>query len=151
VRVNAEASTSQYYNDISKLQQAELEFSQTKSGPFTAPLGTAFGFEQISSTDLASLGYSQDYITMRKNQAHVEYYYESIFYPTRPTPSYPPVLNESFISITAGLLAPSSKGNVSLQSAQIQDAPTINPNVCIASVTFALDCKSRADSSTVSC
>lgn len=131
IRADASASSSMFYNDISKLQQAEMEYSQNKSGPFTAPVGTAFGFEKVSEMELASLGASPEYISSRADQAHVEYYYESIFYPTRPTPQYPPALNESFFSITAGILAPSSKGSVKLQSAQIMDAPVIDPNVRI--------------------
>ena len=43
-------------------------------------------------------------------------------------PQYPPYLNESFVSLTAALLAPTSRGSISLQSNTIQDAPVINLN-----------------------
>ncbi|KAK5948501.1 hypothetical protein OHC33_010535 [Knufia fluminis] len=132
IRANPSASSSMFYNDISKLQQVEMEYTQNKSGPFTAPVGTAFGFEKISETELASLGASPEYLSTRANQAHVEYYYESVFYPTRPTPQYPPALNESFFSITAGIIAPASKGSITLQSSLIMDAPMIDPNYLTA-------------------
>lgn len=43
-------------------------------------------------------------------------------------PQYPPYENESFISVTAALLTPVSRGNVTLQSNSITDAPVINVN-----------------------
>lgn len=43
-------------------------------------------------------------------------------------PQYPPNKNETFFSITAALLAPSSRGNVTLQTNSIQDGPLINVN-----------------------
>lgn len=62
------------------------------------------------------------------NQSQIEYYYETIFYPDYPTPEYTPLPNESYISLTAGIIAPVSRGNVSIKSCSINDPPQIELN-----------------------
>lgn len=126
-----ETSASQLYNNITKLQAAEAEFKATKTGPLTVPVGPNNGWQKLTVAELEQLN-ATELVGNRADQAHIEYLWENIYYPAGPSPDgmqYPPNKNESFFSVTAGLLAPVSRGNVSLMSNTIQDPPLINLNV----------------------
>jgi choline dehydrogenase len=125
--VNASTSYSSLYHDYSKLQQATQEYEESK-GPLTAPVGLSFGFEEIALDRLASLGASALSAQNRSNQAHIEYLYETIYYPNIPSTYYSPKeYNTSYVSFTAAILAPTSRGTVSIISNSISDPPEINP------------------------
>jgi hypothetical protein len=87
-----------------------------------------FGFQKLSKDELKNLD-ATELMSNRSNQAHIEYYFEAAYYPSFPVPQYPPNASEGYISITAGLLAPVSRGNITLQSNSISDVPIINLNV----------------------
>jgi choline dehydrogenase-like flavoprotein len=124
VKAEAEISYSSLYHDISKEQQAAQEF-QSSQGPFTAPIGLSFGFEKIPASTLSEIGAS----SLAQDQAHVEYFYESIYYPNLPNPYYLPTeYNTSYVSLTAGLIAPVSRGSVSVLTNSITNAPQIDLN-----------------------
>jgi choline dehydrogenase-like flavoprotein len=120
-------SYSSLYHDYSKLQQATQEYKEAK-GPLTAPVGLAFGFEKISSDTLASIGASALTAQNRSDQAHIEYLYETIYYPNLPSPYYSSKeYNTSYVSFTAAILAPTSRGTVSVLSNSLSDPPQIDP------------------------
>jgi choline dehydrogenase-like flavoprotein len=120
-------SYSSLYHDYSKLQEATQEYKEVK-GPLTAPVGLAFGFEKISSGTLASIGASALTAQNRSDQAHIEYLYETIYYPNLPSPYYSSKeYNTSYVSFTAAILAPTSKGTVSVLSNSLSDPPQIDP------------------------
>ena len=113
------------YSDYSKTQAATAQFQQSE-GPFIAPIGLSYGFEQIPPETLTAIG-ADALLADRSKQAHVEYYYETEFYPNYPTPQYSPMqYNTTYISITGGLTAPLSKGSVSIKSNSISDPPQID-------------------------
>jgi choline dehydrogenase-like flavoprotein len=119
-------SYSSLYHDYSKLQQATQEYKEVK-GPLTAPIGLAFGFEKISSDILASIGASALTAQNRSDQAHIEYLYETIYYPNLPSPYYSSMeYNTSYVSFTAAILAPTSRGTVSVLSNSLSDPPQID-------------------------
>ncbi|EON66192.1 hypothetical protein W97_05585 [Coniosporium apollinis CBS 100218] len=129
-RSQPEASSSQVYNRIDLLQDAEMEYTANRSGPLTTPIGATYGFEQVPEADLQAIA-ADELLAGRQNQTHIEYLWENVYYPGTPStilPQYPPNLDESFFSVTAALIAPVSRGNVTLQSNSIQDAPVINLN-----------------------
>ncbi|KAK4898335.1 hypothetical protein LTR49_027817 [Elasticomyces elasticus] len=113
-RAQANSSASQLYNRVDMLQAAQQEYATNHSGPLTTP---TLGAAQALANQTA--------------QAQIEYLWEDIYYPSNPSmvlPQYPPWKNESFISVTAALLSPVSRGNVTLQTNSIQDGPLINVN-----------------------
>lgn len=125
VEADSAISYDPLYSDTSKTQAASAEFENSQ-GPFIAPIGLSFGFEKLSQETLAAIG-AVDLLGDRADQAHVEYFYESIFYPNYPTPQYTPTqFNTSYISLTAGLIAPLSKGSVSIMSNSDSDPPQID-------------------------
>ena len=63
------------------------------------------------------------------DQSHIEYLFETIFYPGGPTPYYTPLSNESYLSVTASSMVQMSRGNVTLRGNSMSAAPVINPNV----------------------
>lgn len=129
-RVHQNASASQLYNRIDLLQAAQKQYTDSNTGPLTTPIGPTYGFQQIPEGDLRKLDAAQA-LENRTNQAHIEYLWENIYYPSEPSmvlSQYPPNSNESFMSVTAALVAPVSRGNVSIQSNTIGDAPVINVN-----------------------
>lgn len=63
------------------------------------------------------------------DQSHIEYLFESTWYPSGPTPYYKPLSNESYISLTASSMVALSRGNISLKGTSMMMAPEINPNV----------------------
>jgi len=125
VEADPSISYSSLYHDYSKLQQATQEY-ESSEGPLTAPVGLSFGFEKLLSSRLTELGASA-LARDRSEQAHIEYYYESIYYPNYPTPQYSSKeYNTSYVSLTAGLLAPLSQGTVTIKSNNPADAPQID-------------------------
>jgi choline dehydrogenase-like flavoprotein len=113
------------YHDLSKLQKAEQEFQDSK-GPLTTPVGLCYGFERIPGDVLTSIN-ATTLASERPNQAHIEYYDETIYYPNIPSPYYhSQEYNTPYISLTAGLVAPLSKGSVSVRSNSLSDAPEID-------------------------
>jgi len=131
-----DASTSQINNNFVNLEAAQAEFYANDSGPYTAPSGITNGFQQLSSAELISIGASAIVDQGLVNRSHVEYLYESIFYPSGPTPQYKPLTNETYISLTASGLVALSRGNITLRSSSMSDAPVINPNVSPISPIF---------------
>jgi choline dehydrogenase len=120
-------SYSSLYHDYSNLQQATHDYKEAK-GPLTAPVGLAFGFEKVSSDTLDSIGASALITQNRSNQAHIEYLYETIYYPNLPTPYYSSKeYNTSYVSFTAAIVAPTSRGTVSVLSNSLSDPPQIDP------------------------
>ena len=131
-----EASTSTINNDVVKLQAAQAEFYSNDSGTYTAPSGITNGFQKLSEDILKSIGAQAIIDAGLTNQSHVEFLYESIFYPGGPTPFYTPLGNESYISLTASSLVALSRGNLTLRSSSMADAPVINPNVGLSSLVL---------------
>lgn len=129
-KAQPQQSASQLYNRIDLLQAAETQYSANMSGPLTTPVGPTYGFEQLPEDVLKSLDVTSQ-LRSRTTQAHIEYLWENIYYPTVISDAiaqYPPKHDESFFSLTAALVAPVSRGNVTLQSNSIQDGPSINLN-----------------------
>lgn len=126
IMVEADSSISYdpLFSDYSELQAAEAEYQN--GGPLIAPVGLSFAFERIPVEILNEIG-AAALAANRSDQAHVEYYYESIFYPNYPTPQYAPQqYNTRYISLTAGLIAPLSRGSVSVESNSLTDGPVID-------------------------
>jgi len=129
-RAQTNSSASQLYNRVDLMQAAQQEYSANHSGPLTTPIGPTYGFRQLSTEELQSLG-AAEALANQTAQAQIEYLWEDIYYPAVPSmvlPQYPDWKNESVISVTAALLSPVSRGNVTLQTNNIQDAPAININ-----------------------
>ena len=135
-RTQADVSISSIYNDIAVLQTAEQQF-QAGQGPLTAHNGPSFGFQMLNETTLQQLDQSGS-LSGRGNQSHIEYYYEDFFYPSDPTPEFTPFANESFISFTAGLIAPVSRGSVSIKSSSNGEPPRIDLNYYTAPTDQAI-------------
>ncbi|KAH6665565.1 GMC oxidoreductase-domain-containing protein [Halenospora varia] len=127
MRANPTTSLNPLIANLTLFQTAYTQYAINRTGPFTSPGGATYGFQQFSRDELLGLN-ATEHLGNRTEQAHIEYYYEAAYYPTFPYPGYPPKGNESYISLTAGLLAPVSKGNVTLQSNSVADALVINPN-----------------------
>ncbi|KAK2756245.1 hypothetical protein FQN54_005653 [Arachnomyces sp. PD_36] len=125
---NPEYSTSNMVSTFEGLQEAQIEFFNNLTGPYTAPSGITNGFQKLTEEQLRAIGAEAVIDAGLQNQSHIEYLYESIFYPGGPTPYYIPRDNESYISITASSLVALSRGNLTLKSTSILDAPNINPN-----------------------
>ncbi|KAK5710951.1 hypothetical protein LTR15_012745 [Elasticomyces elasticus] len=129
-RAQTNSSASQLYNRVDLLQAAQQEYAANHSGPLTTPIGPTYGFRQLSTEELQTLG-AAEALANQTAQAQIEYLWENTYYPAVPSmvlPQYPDWKNESFISVTAALLAPVSRGNVTLQTNSIQDGPSININ-----------------------
>lgn len=127
VRSQPSTSLDSLVNSFPAFLAAQAEYAENRTGPFTSPGGATYGFQKLSIDELSSLNAIE--LMNRTEQAHIEYYYEAAYYPSFPVGQYPPRSNESYISITAGLLAPVSRGSVTLQSNSIMDAPVIDLNV----------------------
>ena len=137
--VTPDASTSSMNANSSSLEAAQADFYTNLQGPYTAPSGITNGFQQLSDAELQSIGAQEIINQGLTNRSHIEYLYESIFYPGGPTfaaqtpaggvnPYYTPQSNLSYISLTASGLVALSRGNITLRSSSTSDAPNINPN-----------------------
>ena len=127
--VPPEFSTSDMMSTFSDLREAQNQFFDNLTGPYTAPSGITNGFQRFTEDELRSIGADEVVDKGLLNQSHVEYLYESMFYPGGPTPFYVPQANESYISLTASSMVALSRGNITLKSKSLADPPNINPNV----------------------
>jgi hypothetical protein len=109
VRSQPSTSLSSIITDLIAIQAAAAKYAANKTGPFTSPGGATFAFQKLSKDELRSLN-ATELLVNRTDQAHIEYYYEAAYYPTFPVPQYPPSGSASYISITAGFVAPVSRG-----------------------------------------
>jgi choline dehydrogenase len=122
-------STSQVGASFASLRAAQDQFYGNGTGPYSAPSGITNGFQMLGERELREIGAGAVVDAGLTGQAHVEYLYESIWYPGGPTPYYTPKSNESYISLTASSLVALSRGNVTIRSTSMADYPIINPNV----------------------
>ncbi|KAF4313287.1 GMC oxidoreductase [Botryosphaeria dothidea] len=127
-RVQDALSTTSMSSSTESLQEAQALFYNNLTGPYTAPSGITNGFQELPNEELESIGAQEIISRGLVNQSHIEYLYESVWYPWIPTPFYAPKEEESYISLTASSMIALSRGNVTLRSSSMSDQPVINPN-----------------------
>lgn len=127
-KVKPEYSTSSMSASFPSIRQAQDEFYANLSGPYTAPSGITNAFQKLSAAELADIGAEAVVSAGLVNQSHIEYLFESIWYPGGPTPYYTPKSDESYISLTASSMVAMSRGNVTLRSGSMGELPRVNPN-----------------------
>lgn len=122
-----EFSTSRFaqFENLAAIQE---EFYTNGTGPYTAPSGITNGFQKLTEQRLNEIGAEAVVEAQLGDQSHIEYLFETIFYPGGPTPYYTPLANESYLSITASSMVQMSRGNVTLRGTSMSQAPVINPN-----------------------
>lgn len=128
-KVRDESSTSQMGATTQNLIDAQGDFYNNLEGPYTAPSGITNGFQELSSEELEAIGAGEVVKQGLVNQSHVEYLFETVWYPWSPTKYYAPLGNESYISLTASSMVSLSRGQVSLRSNSYTDQPIIDPKV----------------------
>ena len=128
VRVQANTSIQRYRSDIGLQQAVGMQFQTSKEGPDTTT-GVLESWQKLSVDELRELNATELIESNRTDQAHLEYLFYPNFYPNMPTPEYAPLPNESYITLSVGLAAAQSIGNVTLQSNSLSDGPVINLNV----------------------
>ncbi|KAF2021356.1 GMC oxidoreductase [Aaosphaeria arxii CBS 175.79] len=122
------ASTTEMSSSPNNLQIAQENFYTNLTGPYTAPSGVTNGFQKLSTEELQQIGAQAVIDAGLANQTHIEYLFESVWYPWIPTPFYVPQSNESYISVTASSMVALSRGNITLRTSSMSDQPYINPN-----------------------
>ncbi|GKT44502.1 dehydrogenase patE [Colletotrichum spaethianum] len=123
-----EFSTSDMAVTYSALREAQNEFYTNMTGQYSAPSGITNAFQKLSEDELKKIGAGDVVTAGLANQSHIEYLFESVFYPSGPTPYYTPRSNETYISLTASSMVALSRGNVTLRSNSMAEFPKINPN-----------------------
>ncbi|CBX90569.1 similar to glucose-methanol-choline oxidoreductase:GMC oxidoreductase [Plenodomus lingam JN3] len=122
------ASTTDMSRTPESLREAQTLFYNNLTGPYTAPSGVTNGFQKLNESQLREIGAEAIIEAGLANQTHIEYLFESVWYPWIPTPFWAPLPNESYISITASSMVQLSRGTVTLRSASMSDSPLINSN-----------------------
>ncbi|KAF6800964.1 Pyranose dehydrogenase 1-like protein 2 [Colletotrichum sojae] len=123
-----EFSTTDMAATYESLRAAQDEFRTNLTGEYTAPSGITNAFQKLSEEELNEIGAGEIVTSGLANQSHIEYLFESVFYPGGPTPFYTPKGNETYISLTASSMVALSRGNVTLRSNSMAEFPVINPN-----------------------
>lgn len=121
-------STTDMSRTPANLYEAQTLFYTNLTGPYTAPSGVTNGFQKFTEQQLQELGAQAVIDAGLANQTHIEYLFESVWYPWIPTPYWAPRSNESYISITASSMVQLSRGEITLRSASMSDPPLINSN-----------------------
>lgn len=127
-RAKTEASTTEMSRTPGNLREAQTLFYTNLTGPYTAPSGVTNGFQKFTEQQLRDMGAQAVIDAGLANQSHVEYLFESVWYPWLPTPFWSPLPNESYISITASSMVQLSRGTVTLRTSSMSDSPLINSN-----------------------
>ncbi|CAE7196210.1 hypothetical protein CFE70_007750 [Pyrenophora teres f. teres 0-1] len=127
-RVQDGASTTDMSRNASSLRTAQTLFYANLTGQYTAPSGVTNGFQKFSEKQLRDMNASAIIDAGLANQTHVEYLFESVWYPWIPTPFYAPRGNESYMSLTASSMVQLSRGSIGLRSGSMSDLPLVNSN-----------------------
>lgn len=127
-RAQDSASTTDMSRSPENLREAQTLFYTNLTGPYTAPSGITNGFQKLSEDRLREIGAQAVIDAGLANQTHIEYLFESVWYPWIPTPFWAPLPNESYISVTASSMVQLSRGTVSLRTSSMSDSPLINSN-----------------------
>ncbi|KAL6707101.1 hypothetical protein ACN47E_004853 [Coniothyrium glycines] len=125
-RAQDSASTTDMSRTPQSLREAQTLFYTNLTGPYTAPSGITNGFQKLSEDRLREIGAQAVIDAGLSNQAHIEYLFESVWYPWIPTPFWAPLANESYISVTASSMVQLSRGTVTLRTASMSDSPLID-------------------------
>lgn len=127
------ASISDMSYDTNVLNQAQRDFyaggAARWNSKYSATGGVTNAFQQMSNSELESIGAGAILAANYTNQAHNEFSYNSHWYPTSFSKYGGPKPNSSYISIQIGNMAALSLGNVKLQSNLPLSDPVIDPNV----------------------
>ncbi|GKT63338.1 glucose-methanol-choline oxidoreductase [Colletotrichum tofieldiae] len=123
-----EASTHHLMFNTTAVQASQDEYYSTGKGVYTAPGGITNGFQELSNEQLEAIGAGAVIEAGFTNRSTVEFLFESFFYPNSPGPTYEPLADGSYISVTVSSMVALSKGNITIQSSGMADAPIINPN-----------------------
>lgn len=126
--VQPQFSTSGMSADFSTIREAQNEFYANLTGPYTAPSGITNAFQKLSAEELEAIGAGAIVAAGLSNQSHIEYLFESIFYPGYATSYYTPQSDQDYISLTASSMVAMSRGNVTLRSGSMGELPKVNPN-----------------------
>ncbi|KAJ9605066.1 hypothetical protein H2200_010456 [Cladophialophora chaetospira] len=142
--VQESASVSSMFVNDTTLEAAQQQFLTDGTGPWSAPSGITNAFQKLSSATLQAIGAQAVLDAGLVNQSHVEFLYESSFYPSglaalpgtvsttdtfaNPNVYYVTHSNLSYISLTASPLVALSRGSLTLKSSSAFDAPNIDPN-----------------------
>lgn len=116
------------FSRFEELVQTQNEFYTNGTGPYSAPSGITNAFQKLTPERLREIGAEAVVAANLTDQSHIEYLFETIFYPGGPTPFYTPLGNESYLSVTASSMVAMSRGNVTLRGNSMSAAPLINPN-----------------------
>jgi len=127
-RAQDSASTTDMSRNATSLRAAQNLFYTNLTGQYTAPSGVTKGFQKFTEDQLRAINASAIIDADLVNQTHVEYLFESVWYPWIPTPFWAPLGNESYISITASSMVQLSRGTVTLRTSSMSDYPLVNSN-----------------------
>ncbi|KAI8943833.1 hypothetical protein NX059_001806 [Plenodomus lindquistii] len=122
------ASTTDMSRTPESLREAQTLFYTNLTGPYTAPSGITNGFQKLNESQLREIGAEAIIDAGLANQTHIEYLFESVWYPWIPTPFWAPLPNESYISVTASSMVQLSRGTITLRTSSMSDSPLINSN-----------------------
>ncbi|KAF3000872.1 hypothetical protein E8E13_007634 [Curvularia kusanoi] len=127
-RADPSASTTEMSSSPKNLREAQTLFYTNLTGPYTAPSGITNGFQKLTEQQLRDINASAVIDAGLANQAHIEYLFETVWYPWIPTPFWAPLPNESYISVTASSMVQLSRGTVTLRTASMSDKPLVDSN-----------------------
>lgn len=122
-------TASRWNDDLDYRLRLFEEFRQSHEGPLTSNGGDFAAFEKVPDdlrkdfTDAAL----QDLAAYPKDWPDIEYVVAPTFLGDFRSPQ--PNDGYQYASIAAALMAPISRGNITIQSSSIHDAPLINPGV----------------------
>ncbi|PWY86592.1 putative choline dehydrogenase [Aspergillus sclerotioniger CBS 115572] len=128
-RVNVETSSALQYGDANAL--ATAEFNANGTGPLASPGGDFAGYEKLPAPLRTSFSN-----TTRADLSRLPSDWPEVQYLTLPDfvgdfesrTASAPTDGYQYATLLATLIAPSSRGNVSISSSRMSDPPLINPN-----------------------
>lgn len=127
------ASAQDMSYDINVANNAQRDFyaggSAQWNSKYSATGGTTNAFQQMSNSELESIGAGAIIAANLTNQAHNEFSYNSIWYPQAFTQYGGPKPGTSYISLQIGNMVALSKGSVKIASTFPFSDPLIDNNV----------------------
>lgn len=120
--------TAAYLGDYDFAAEAAAEYVADRTGIYTNPAGTLIAFEKLPNGTISESTRADLEELYGGDWPHVEYFHQDAYASTNDDYllSAPRIAN--FTALSATVVAPFSRGSVSINSTDTKDHPLVNPN-----------------------
>lgn len=120
--------TAAYLGDPDFAAEAAAEYVENRTGIYTNPAGTLIAFENMPHGTISESTRADLEALYGGDWPHIEYFHQDAYSSTNDDYLLSAPCIANFTALSATIVAPFSRGNVSINSNDTKDHPLVNPN-----------------------